>query len=108
MFACAKQFPMISVRQCRERCNFELQEMVLIWIQVDGVDSSWTFESIGHNVVAGACNGKDNIIFPEVEQTSVNASILPGESVDVFAFELCVLFEPIIIVDPPVMFLIGE
>ena len=57
MFAIAEHLPDILVGQGGEGGDFELEEVVLRWVEVYSVDAAGGLETEGENVVAGGGNG---------------------------------------------------
>ena len=80
--------------------------MVLVGVQVDSVHSLRAVLKIVQDVITSTGNGQDHIITRNVQESMVNARILPGECVDVLILELGVLRELIIVKDPVVVVLV--
>jgi hypothetical protein len=57
VFSFAEELPYIRVRECGEGCYFQLEEMVLRRVEVDGVDTAGRVETEGENVVASGGYG---------------------------------------------------
>lgn len=57
MFALTEDLPDVGVVQSRKRGDFELKQVVLGWVEIDGVHTSGTLHQVGKNVVAGAGDG---------------------------------------------------
>lgn len=75
-------------------------------LEVDSVDALWLFQSVSEDVVAGTSDSKNDIFRCDLEQTSINSSILPSKSIDILITKLLVLLQLLIIVDTPMMLLI--
>jgi hypothetical protein len=108
MFTLPKEFPDIGVGESSERCDFEFQEVVLVGVEVDGVDSRWGVECVGEDVVACRGDGEDYIRGREFQEAVVNPGVLPSKGVDELMAELSVLLELVIVVDAPVVVLVEE
>ena len=61
MFASAKKFPEIRVRQRGIRCDFEFEEVVLVGIEIDGVDACGGGKGVRKDVIPGACNSEHDV-----------------------------------------------
>ena len=82
--------------------------MVLVWVEVYGVDACWGAQCVGENVVACGSDGENDVVRTEFEEAVVDTRIFPGEGIDVFVFELLVLLQLVVIVDSPVVVLVEE
>ena len=91
VLALAKQLPYICIAESSESSDLEFEKMVLVGVEVDGVDSFWLFESVGKDVVTRTSDGKDDIFRGDLEKACINSGIFPGECVDVLVSELLVL-----------------
>lgn len=80
--------------------------VVGLLLEIHGVNALWLFEGVGEDVVAGTGDGKNDIFRRDLQQTSINSSILPGKSINVLIAKLLVLLQLLIVVDTPMMLLI--
>ena len=108
VLALAKQFPHIRVAQRLEGRNFELEQMILGRVEIDGVDAFGLFEREGEDVVSGAGESEDHVVGLDFEDTRVHAAVLPREGIDVLIVELLVLLELVVVINSPVVVLVPE
>lgn len=108
VLAFAEQLPEVGVWKRRESGYLEFQEVILVGVEIDGVDTCRRGECVGQDVVTSGRDGKNNILGSEFEKTLIDTSIFPSEGVDVLILELEMLLQLIIIVDSPVVILIEE
>ena len=62
VFANAEQLPEVGVGEGGKGCNFELEKMVLVGVEIYSVDTRRRRESVGENVVTCGGDGENNII----------------------------------------------
>lgn len=108
VLALAEELPEVGVGERRQGGDLELEEVVLVRVEVDGVQAVRRLQRVGEDVVAGAGDGEDDVVGRDVEEAVVDAAVFPGEGVDVFLFELGVFLELIVVVDSPVVVLVEE
>jgi hypothetical protein len=84
----------------REGGDLELEHVVLGGVHVDGVNAlRSSVNDVGEKVVTSGGDGKDDIFVGELQDTLVDAGVLPGKGVDVGVVELGVLLEELVVVD---------
>ncbi len=107
MFAHSEQLPEVCIRQRLVRSYFELEQMVLIRVEVDGVYTARiTAQEIIQHVISSAGDAQHNVIFFYFQQAVIHPWIFPSESVYVLVPELQMFLELVVIVNAPVMMLI--
>jgi len=142
VFAFAEHLPDVGVFESGERGDFELEKVVLrgagrmlvavravrltSLLQVYGVNALWSLSSIAKDVVTRASDGKNNIVFVDLEDSFIGLVVFPRKAksrklsssitmtgfsffhlrINVFVVELSMLLERFVIVYPPVMSLI--
>lgn len=106
VFAFSEDLPYILVAKSAERGDLKLEQMVLVRVHVNGVNAFRAFLEVVQNVVTGTCNGQNDILTVDVQQTVVDTGIFPVESVDVLVLELRVLGKLIVVVDTVVVVLV--
>ena len=101
MAAFSKELPCITVWKGGVCGDFEFEEMVLVGIEVDGVDAAGRFEEVVENVVAGGGDSEYDVGGVNVEYFAVDCWVFPVECVDVFIVELLVFYEKFVVVYSP-------
>ena len=64
MLALSKELPDILIFEVSERGDFQFEEMVLRWVQVNSVYSLWPFEAVAQDVVASARDSSPSLHLP--------------------------------------------
>lgn len=80
--------------------------MILIGVQIDGVDTFGFLQKVIKDVVASAGDGENDVLLVDLKELTVDLGILPVESVDVLITELLMLGKEIVIVNAPMMLLV--
>ena len=74
---------------CSETRAFEFKEVVLVGVQIDGVDTlDRALAQVVEDVVARGCDGDQNVVGLQFEDFEVDSRVFPVESVDVLRCEL--------------------
>lgn len=108
VFAFAKDLPEVSVGEGGVGSDLQLEQVVLVGVEVYGVNASRRLEGVRQDVISGGRDGQDNILRAKFQKALVNTGILPGEGVDVLILELGVLLQLVVVVDAPVVVLVEE
>lgn len=103
-----KNLPKVLIRKRSVSCCLQLQQVILRWVEVDGVDASWALGEVRENIVASRGNSENLVIGTKLEDTLVNAGIFPGKRIDVLIVELGMLLQLVIVVDAPMVVLVEE
>jgi hypothetical protein len=106
MAAFGEELPDVVVGEGGDGGDFELEKVVLIRVEVDGVDATWGFEEIVEDVVACGGDGEDHVGGVDVEDLAVDGWVFPVEGIDVFISELLVFSEEFVVVNAPGVLLV--
>ena len=106
VLALSEDLPHITVTQCNVTGDLELEQVVLVGVQVNCVDTTRVLLEVIQDVVTGTGDCQDDIVRANVEQSVINTRILPGKCVDVFVLELSVLGKHVIVVDSVMVVLV--
>lgn len=106
MLSFTEDLPHIAVSQSHEASHLEFQKVILIWVQINRMDTTRALLKIVEDVVTGTGDGQNDIVSLDIQQAVVNAGIFPIESIDVLISKLSVFWEEVIVEDTVVVILV--
>ena len=78
-----EDLPGVGVVERRVGGGFQFEEVALAGVEVDGVDAAGAVEEHVHDVVSGAGDGEDHVVFLDVQEPAIDFGIFLEEMSDI-------------------------
>lgn len=99
MMSLSKHFPDVRIRQSLEGSDFQLQQMILIRVQVNGVDTPGVgSDEIIKQVISCAGQAKDGVVVFDLQEALIHPRIFPSECIEIVLIELRMFPQVLVVV----------